>query len=258
MKTIPKSLDKASKIQPISRPEIETFKTNYIRLMDRVEESEAHNESEENFKGHLMDFLKNTYYAKNAASLLVAPKGKTDFVIHTNQEGTSPVAVLFEVKRPRNINEMVSRKNLNTKAMHELMLYYLEERTTHHNNNITHLVITNVHEWFIFEANVFENLFYKNTKLLKDFKDWKDGKKVSKNNDLFYKEIAKEALDKLQEDIEFTHFDIRTYEKNVRNLDKEDDVSLIQLYKILSPTHLLKLKTDLPVRSVPQDTTDEE
>ena len=94
--TILKSLDKAYKIQPISRPEIENFKTNYIRLMDRVEESERHNESEENFKGHLMDFLKNTYYAKNA---LVAPKGKTDFVIHTTHEGSSPVGVLFEVKQ---------------------------------------------------------------------------------------------------------------------------------------------------------------
>ena len=245
VKTILKSLDKAYKIQAISRSAIENFKTNYIQLMDRVEESELHNESEENFKGHLMDFLKNTYYTKNAnaSTPLVAPKGKTDFVIHTNHEGSSPVAVLFEVKRPKNTAEMVTRQNLNTKAMHELMLYYLEERHTHHNNNITHLVITNIHEWFIFEANVFENLFYKNSALLKDFKDWKDGKKVSKNNDLFYKEIAKPALGKLQELPEFTYFDIRTYEKNVRNTDIEDDTSLIQLYKIFSPTHLLKLKT---------------
>jgi adenine-specific DNA-methyltransferase len=244
-KTILKSLDKAYKIQAISRPAIENFKTNYIQLMDRVEESESHNESEENFKGHLMDFLKNTYYTKNATSStpLVAPKGKTDFVIHTNHEGSSPVAVLFEVKRPKNIAEMVTRQNLNTKAMHELMLYYLEERTTHHNNNITHLVITNIHEWFIFEANTFENLFYKNSPLLKDFKDWKDGKKVSKNKDLFYKEIAKPALTKLEEFPEFTYFDIRTYEKNIRNTDTADDTSLIQLYKIFSPTHLLKLKT---------------
>ena len=238
--TILKSLDKAYKIQPISRPEIETFKTNYIRLMDRMEESERHNESEENFKGHLMDFFKNTYYAKNA---LVAPKGKTDFVIHTTNEGSSPVGVLFEVKRPKNVAEMVTRQNLNAKAMQELMLYYLEERNTHHNNNITHLIITNVHEWFIFEAAVFERLFYKNAKILKDFKDWKDGKKVSRNNDLFYQEIAKPALSKLTEEIEFTYFDIRTYEKNVRNKDREDDKSLIELYKIFSPTHLLKLKT---------------
>jgi hypothetical protein len=60
-KTILKSFDKASKIQPISRTEIEA---NYIKSVDRVEESESRNESEENFKGHLMDFLKNTYFQK--------------------------------------------------------------------------------------------------------------------------------------------------------------------------------------------------
>ena len=139
-KTILKSLDKAYKIQPVSRSEIELFKTNYIQLVDRVEESEKHNESEENFKGHLMDFLKNTYFQKktDSASRLVAPKGKTDFVIHTGNDGASPVAILFEVKRPKNISEMVRQDNLNTKAMHELILYYFEERSKHQNNDITH------------------------------------------------------------------------------------------------------------------------
>jgi adenine-specific DNA-methyltransferase len=248
-RTILKSFDKAYKIQPVSRTNIETFKANYIKLVDRVEESERRNESEENFKGHLMDFLKNTYFQKNtnsatrdSANRLVAPKGKTDFVIHTNNEGSSPAAILFEVKRPKNTAEMVSRTNLNTKAMQELMLYYFEERSKHQNNDITHLVITNIHEWFIFESNTFERLFYKNSKLLKDFKDWKDGKKVSRNNDLFYNEIAKPALDAINEDIEFTYFDIRTYEKNIRNTDLDDDKKLIELYKIFSPTHLLKLQ----------------
>ena len=238
-KTILKSFDKAYKIQPISRPEIETFKANYIKLIDRVEESEQNNESEENFKGHLMDFLKNTYFQKNN---LVAPKGKTDFVIHTTSDGSSPAAILFEVKRPKNTTEMVSRENLNTKAMQELMLYYFEERSKHQNNDITHLIITNIHEWFIFESNTFERLFYKNSKLLKDFKDWKDGKKVSRNNDLFYNEIAKPALNAIEESIEFTYFDIRTYEKNIRNTDLDDDKRLIELYKVFSPTHLLKLQ----------------
>jgi adenine-specific DNA-methyltransferase len=243
-KTILKSFDKAYKIQPVSRTEIETFKTNYIKLIDRVEESESRNESEENFKGHLMDFLKNTYFQKNtdSASRLVAPKGKTDFVIHTTNEGSSPAAILFEVKRPKNTAEMVSRTNLNTKAMQELMLYYFEERSKHQNNDITHLIITNIHEWFIFESNTFERLFYKNSKLLKDFKDWKDGKKVSRTNDLFYNEIAKPALNSIDESIEFTYFDIRTYEKNIRNTDLDDDKKLIELYKVFSPTHLLKLQ----------------
>lgn len=238
-KTIIKSLDKTYKIQPISRSEIQNFKANYIRLIDRVEESENNRESEENFKNHLMDFLKNTYFQKNN---LIAPKGKTDFVIHAANDGSSPAAILFEVKRPKNISEMVTRQNLNTKAMQELILYYFEERSKHQNSDIRYLVITNIHEWFIFESNTFERLFYKNSKLLKDFKDWKEGRKVSRNNDLFYKEIAQPALNAIQDEIEFTYFDIRTYEKNIRNEDLEDDKKLIELYKVFSPTHLLKLQ----------------
>lgn len=238
-KTILKSLDKAYKVQTISRNEIETFKKNYIQLIERVEESETNNESEENFKNHLMDFLKNTYFQK---SNLVAPKGKTDFVIHKSNEGSSPASILFEVKRPKNVSEMVSKNNLNCKAMHELMLYYLEERSKHQNNDITHLVITNIYEWYIFDANTFERLFYKNSKLKKDFTEWKEGRKVSRNNDLFYKEIAQPALKDLNEEIECTYFDMSTFENVIRNKDLTDDKKIIELYKILSPTHLLKLQ----------------
>ena len=37
-----------------------------------------------------------------------------------------------------------------------------------------------------------------------------------------------------------TYFDVRTYEKIVKNTNKADDNKLIALYKILSPAHLLK------------------
>ena len=237
--TIAQSLEPLYKIQPISRADIETFKANYTQLLGRVEESEKHNESEENFKNHLMDFLKNTYY-KNAH--LVAPKGKTDFVIHKTNEAASPAAILFEVKRPKNTAEMVSKTNLNAKAMHELLLYYFEERASHQNNDITHLVITNIYEWFVFEASVFEQ-FYKTPKIKKEYTDWKEGRKVSRNNELFYKEIAQPALKDSTDELKCTYFDLRTFQKTVSNQDLDDDKKLIEGYKIFSPAHLLKLQT---------------
>ena len=42
-------------------------------------------------------------------------------------------------------------------------------------------------------------------------------------------------------DIEFAYFNIRDYEKPLRNTDKKDDNQLIALFKLLSPQHLLKL-----------------
>src|SRR5690606_12808742 len=61
-----------------------------------------------------------------------------------------------------------------------------------------------------------------------------------KTTDVFYSEIAKPFISEIEE-IEFSYFDLRDYEKTVKNDDKTDDNQLIALYKILSPEHLLKL-----------------
>lgn len=233
--SLKKSLNKAYRLIKPKRPDIELFKNNLMKLLGQIDEKE----SEENVKIHLMDFLKDTWYKQD---YLVATKGRTDFVIHTGKEAKTPSGVLFEVKRPTNKGDMVTRQNLNAKAMHELILYYLRERVNEKNIDIRHLVITNIYEWFIFDASVFEKIFAKNTKLVKSFKDWDSGQKVSTNTDLFYKEIAKPFLDELKEDISFTWFDIREYEKPLKNNDKADDNKLIALFKIFSPIHLLKIQ----------------
>jgi hypothetical protein len=70
----------------------------------------------------------------------------------------------METKQSGNNAEMMTTKKLNTKAFQELVLYYLQERITHKNLEIKHLIATNVYEWFIFDANTFENCFAKNKK----------------------------------------------------------------------------------------------
>ena len=232
--SLKQALNKAYRLIKPKRPEMESFKRNLITLLGRIDEKE----SEENVKIHLMHFLRTTFYDPTH---LLATKGRTDFVVHTGKEANTSVGVLIEAKRPLNIADMVTKTNLNAKAMHELILYYLRERIEHKNNDIRYVVITNIYEWFIFDATVFEKLFYKHPHLLKQYKEWAAGQKVSTNTDLFYKEIAKPFLESLDEEIPFTWFDIREYDKPLRNTEKEDDNKLIALFKILSPTHLLKL-----------------
>jgi hypothetical protein len=175
-----KSLNKAYRLIKPKYPDIELFKGNLIKLLVQIDEKE----SEENVKIHLMDFLKDTWYKQD---YLVTTKGRTDFVIHTVKEAITPSGVLVEVKRPTNKVDMVTRQNSNAKAMHELIVYYLRERVNEKNIDIRHLVITNIYEWFVFDASVYEKLFTKNFKLVKAFKDWDSGQKVSTNTDLFYK-----------------------------------------------------------------------
>jgi adenine-specific DNA-methyltransferase len=227
------SLNKAYRLISPRRLDLDLFKKNLQLMLGLIDEKE----SEENVKIHLMDFMKNTFYNPEC---LVATKGKTDFVIHLGKDAGTPSGVLFEVKRPTNKADMVTQTNLNTKAMHELILYYLRERSKDKNNSLTHLVITNIYEWFIFDAAVFERIFNENKQLLKAYKEWDNKQKVSASTDHFYKEIAKPFLDLFDKEISFTYFNLKKY-LPLLDVKNTKDNELIPLYKFFTPVHLLKL-----------------
>jgi hypothetical protein len=229
-----KALNKAFlKIKP-NRTGIELFKQNLILLLDSIKEKE----SEEFHKNLISDFLKNTYYSPNH---FINTKGRNDLVIHIGKEAKSNVGVIIEAKSPSNKAEMLSQKNINSKALQEMVLYFLRERITHKNLEVKNVVATNVNEWYIFDAQLFDKLFAQNKSLVKQFQDFEEGKLSGKNTDFFYKEIAKPYIETIVDKLEYTYFDLASYDKILRNSDKLDDAKLIVLYKLLSPEHLLKL-----------------
>ncbi len=220
------------KVKP-QRSEIECFKENMLRLNRAI----AEGESEEFHKNLVSDFLKNTYFKD---VYFINTKGRNDMVIHNGKNAQSTVGVIIETKSPTNKAEMIRVDNLNVKALQELVLYYLRERITLKNLEIKQLVATNIYEWFIFDAQLFERLFARNKKLVEQFTEFEAKGLVGTNTDFFYKVVAKEAIEEVYDRITFTHFDIRDYEKPLRNTEKTDDTKLISLYKLLSPEHLLK------------------
>jgi len=229
-----KALNKAYlKVKPL-RTQIEVFKANLIALLDGLDESE----SEEHVKNDLGDFLKNTFYQPK---FYLNTKERTDLVIHNGPDSKSLAGVMIEAKKPSNKAEMITSDDLNKKAFHELILYYLRERISNHNLEIKHLVATNIFEWFVFDASLFEKTFAQNKTLVKQFADFEEGRLAGKTTDFFYKEIAAPFISGLTTEICFTWFDFREYEKPLRNDSKKDDSKLITLYKLLSPEHLLKL-----------------
>ncbi len=229
-----KALNKAFlKVKP-NRSDIERFKSNLIALLDRSNDTE----SEEFHKNLVIDFLKKTYYDPNH---FVNTKGWNDLVIHNGQNANTSVGVIIEAKKPTNKSEMVSTEKLNTKAFQELTLYYLRERITLKNLEVRHLVITNIYEWFIFDARHFDKLFAQNKQFVKQFNDFENGRLVDTRTDFFYKHIAEPFIAGISAEIDFTYFNLQVYQKPLRNADKAEDVSLIALFKLLSPEHLLKL-----------------
>lgn len=240
MKLITQSPKKALKAflkQKPLRSEIDNFKTNLIALLGKISiiEKQPKDESEEHLKNNLRDFLRDTYYRDTNA---INTKDKKDLVIHLGKTTNSDAGVIIEAKRPTNISEMLTADNPNKKALHELILYYLNERQAG-NNQLKQLVVTNIYDWFIIDANYFDKHIYRNTQIKKLY-DTKINDK--KDNPFFYEEVTK-IVSQTAVEIPCIYFNIRDYEKILRNNKKEEDKELIDLFKILSPQYLLKNNT---------------
>lgn len=227
---ITQSLNKAYRQNKIAKVDFERFKENLQNLFSQIDS----NQTEEKLKGDIMDFLKMSFYAP---SYKIAPNGRIDCAIHLGNHSETPIGVILEVKTP-NSPEMITRGDINRKALQEIVLYYLRERVEKKNIQLKYLVATNIYEYFIFDAHEFERLFFSNKKLVKEFIDFSSGSLAGDKTDFFYKEIAAKYIDVVKNDISYTYFDLRDYQDH---LNKGYDRKLIELYKIFSPTHLLKL-----------------
>ena len=233
LKTPRQALNKAfMKVKP-TRVEIENFKTNLISLLDGIREDGR----EEFNKNVLSDFLKDTYYKQIHS---INTKDDNDLVIHNGLSDKTPVGVIIETKRPSEKAHMVSKEKLNVKAFHELVLYYLRERVTLKNLEVKHLIITNINEWYIFDATLFERLFAQNKKFVEQFIDFEARRLADFRTDFFYKQIAEPFISSISSEVECVYFNVQDYQMPLRNADKSDDNVLIALFKVLSPVHLLK------------------
>ena len=148
------TLNKAfRKVKP-SREQVNKFKDWLQWLLTHLSEEE----SEEHNKNLLSRFLREAYYSPE---YFVNTKGRSDLVIHNGKDSTSSVGVIIEMKRPGNKAEMPTVENINTKALQELVWYFLGERITGKNNEVRHLIVTNLYEWFIFDAHVFDKVLHR-------------------------------------------------------------------------------------------------
>ena len=174
-KTIPKSLSPSLKAFKPTRISFDHFKTKLKEYLDVID----HKESEENLKTHLMKLLQSLYGQQH----LIEQQERIDFVIRIGGK-KSPAGVLVESKRRSNKADMITASDCNRKAMHELVLYYMRERTNG-NTDIRNLIICSEHEFFIFDAKAFERNFFKNAAFRKNFDDWAAGRKSDTTTDFF-------------------------------------------------------------------------
>jgi len=224
-----KALNKAYLKEKISRNNIELFKQQLMQLFSKTMDGC----SEDTLKDFVTELLRNTWYNPN--HLITINKERKDLSIHTGKLLKDPVAVIAEIKKIGS-TEMMTAAKPNVKALHELVLYYMQERISVGNNEIKYLLATDINNWVLIDANEFDKKIFRNVKIKKLFEVFvNDGK----DNPFFYGEV-KRILDETDDTITCTCFNLIDFKKIITNTDKADDNKLINLYKILSPAHLLK------------------
>ncbi|MCC5907826.1 MAG: DUF559 domain-containing protein [Balneolaceae bacterium] len=235
-RTVRNTINKAFLKEPIERKKFEAFKEALGKLLSGIEQSEKAEEREEHFKNLLPPFFKSIGFG----DYKINTSSNIDLAIYTGSKTKDPLGVMMEVKRPSNKSEMISKERLNRKALHEAVLYYLEQRIDQGNDDLKHVIITDMTHWYIFDAQEFERCFYRPSTLRKAYKEWKENRKVSSNTDFMYNEIAS-FISESDATISGVSLPLKPVAKLLKGKEGSDyEKRLISLYKFFSPIHLLK------------------
>ncbi|WQR89051.1 class I SAM-dependent DNA methyltransferase [Helicobacter pylori] len=194
-----------------SKEQLEAFKTAFDAFL---ETNQQENENHQN--DAFNDLLKGVFKYK------VKPTKKIDSAILNDND---KVEVIIEFKALKNPNEFIKKGDLNVKALHESLLYYLIERKNG-NNNLKHLILATIKELYIIDANEFE-VFNKDKEIENAFKNCHDRKGNDTRTEAFY-DVCQKRLNELDRSLKYHHIPL-----------KKENLALI--YQALSPNFLLKI-----------------
>ncbi len=194
-----------------SKEQLEAFETAFD---DFLETNPQENENHQN--DAFNDLLKGVFKYK------VKPTKRIDSAILNDND---KVEVIIEFKALKNPNEFIKKGDLNVKALHESLLYYLTERKEG-NNNLKHLILATIKELYIIDANEFE-VFNKDKEIENAFKNCHDRKGNDTRTEAFY-DVCQKRLNELDRSLKYHHIPL-----------KKENLALI--YQALSPNFLLKI-----------------
>ncbi len=194
-----------------SKEQLEAFKTAFNAFLETNQQ-----ENENHHNDAFNDLLKGVFKYK------VKPTKKIDSaILNENNE----VEVIIEFKALKNPNEFIKKGDLNVKAFHESLLYYLIERKNG-NNNLKHLILATIKELYIIDADEFE-VFNKDKEIKNAFKNCHDKKGNDPRTKAFY-DACQKRLNELDRSLKYHHISL-----------KKENLALI--YQALSPNFLLKI-----------------
>ena len=215
---------------PVEKEFLEKFKEALSNHLP----AKPDDDPESNYSSSVQALLDDTFY--KGKNKIKQRKGvNTDLNIFEDNTTSSSPVVLIEMKKPSEKNDMISENDLNRKALHELILYYLTEFVDNdHNNAIRYLIASNGYDWFIFEEELFRKLFY-TKKFVQEYRkvNPKEKRIYKETTEQFYEYVSKEIEARnLTERMSFINFSLKDW-------DKMSDQKLSGICKLLSPYFLL-------------------
>ncbi|MGL2815401.1 DUF7149 domain-containing protein [Helicobacter pylori] len=205
-----KKLDLPNTNHP-NQEQLKDFETAFNAFLETNQQ-----ENEDHHKDAFNDLLKGVFKYK------VKPTKKIDSAILNDN---NKVEVIIEFKALKNPNEFIKKGDLNVKALHESLLYYLIERKEG-NNNLKRLILGTIKELYIIDANEFE-VFNKDKEIQEAFEDCHDKKGNDPRTKAFY-DACQKRLNELDRSLKYHHIPL-----------KKENLALI--YQALSPNFLLKI-----------------
>ncbi len=171
----------------IMQNEFDIFNKALMQYLERLESSQSENE-DYLVANALSPFLTMLNFKTH---IKTKQKGKSeiDLSISKDEFSSKDLEVLIEAKKP-NSKEFITHTKVNSKALHETILYYFRNRE--YSFSLKFIIITDFYKFYIFKISEFEELFYKNPSFKKLFEEFCNPNSLFKGNtEEFYKEVAK-------------------------------------------------------------------
>ncbi|HFU5762870.1 TPA: Eco57I restriction-modification methylase domain-containing protein [Campylobacter jejuni] len=170
------------------KPILETELNEFIKTLKDYKinlENNLKNNEDSLVANALSKFFENLSFQCEVKSI---HKGNSGIDLALKKDGLTQV--IIEAKLP-NSREFFSPSKPNCKALHECILYYLRERKAL-NSSLKHIIITDFYSFFIFKADLFEELFNKNKYFKEAFENFESKNSLFKGNtDEIYQEFEK-------------------------------------------------------------------
>ncbi|ECP6181964.1 class I SAM-dependent DNA methyltransferase, partial [Campylobacter jejuni] len=170
----------------IMQNEFDIFNKALMQYLERLESSQSENE-DYLVANALSPFLTMLNFKTH---IKTKQKGKSEIDLSISKdEFSKDLEVLIEAKKP-NSKEFITHTKVNSKALHETILYYFRNRE--YSFSLKFIIITDFYKFYIFKISEFEELFYKNPSFKKLFEEFYNPNSLFKGNtEEFYKEVAK-------------------------------------------------------------------